>query len=207
MTGRGISDSESNSSGDDSWIADEDGSIPDKEDDTEVVMKGFAPVDNSEQYAEASDLSNNLSNMYLRNSGNSGGVKRYSITKDHTYMIYDFIQDRKHYCIVDIFVPSMGRDKFTPNVMPGGNRLSIGMVSPKFFFQYDRLKMANMLNVGFNENSHKAIAFEQALRDMRRYLKVKKGGEVLGEDMIIPLPFRCDQHSAMGSPLIREQGS
>ena len=88
----------------------------------------------------------------------------------------------------------MRRDKFTPNVMPWGNRLSIGMVSPKFFFQYDRLKMANMLNVGFNENSHKATAFEQALRDMRRELKVKKGGEVSGEDMIIPLPFRCDQH-------------
>ena len=73
MTGRGISHSESDSSGDDSWIADEDGSIPDKEDDTEVVMKGFSPIDNAEQYAEVSDLSNNLSSMYLRNSGKSGG--------------------------------------------------------------------------------------------------------------------------------------
>jgi len=97
-------------------------------------MKGFDPIDNTEQYAEVSDLSNNLSSMYLRNSGNSGGVKRYSITKDHTYMIYDVMQNRKHYCIVDIFVPSMGRNKFTPKVMPGGNKLSIGMVSPTFFF-------------------------------------------------------------------------
>ena len=121
-------------------------------------------------------------------------MKRYSITKDHTYMIYDFMQDRKHYCIVDVFVSSMGRDKFTPKVMSGGNKLSIGMVSPKFFFQYDRLKLANILNVGFNENSHKATAFEEALRDMRKELKVKKGGEISGEDIIIPLPFRCDQH-------------
>ena len=51
--------------------------------------------------------------------------------------------------------------------------------------------MTNMLNVGFNENSHKATAFEKALRDIRRELKVKKGGEVSGGDMIIPLPFRC----------------
>jgi len=29
---------------------------------------------------------------------------------------------------------------------------------------------------------------------MRRDLKVKKGGEVSGEDIIIPLLFRCDQH-------------
>ena len=118
-------DSASDSSVDDSWIADENGTLPDKEDDTEVVMKRFAPIENTEQYADVSDLSNNLSSIYLRNSGNSGGVKRYSITKDHTYMIYDFIQDRKYYCIVDIFVPSMGRDKFTPKVMPGGNKLSI----------------------------------------------------------------------------------
>ena len=164
MTEKETTDSASDNSGDDSWIADEDGYIPDKEDDTEVVVKGFAPIDNTEQYAEVSDLSNNLSSMYLRNSGNSGGgkgVKRYSITKDHTYIIYDFMKDREHYFIVDILIPSMGRDKFTPKVMPWGNKLSIGMVSPKFFFQYDRLKMANMLNVGFNENSHKTTAFEK----------------------------------------------
>ena len=88
----------------------------------------------------------------------------------------------------------MGRDKFTPKVMPWGNKLSIGMVSPKFFFQYDRLKIANMLNVGFNKNLHKATAFEKVLRDMRIELKVEKGGEVSGENMIIHLPFRCDQH-------------
>ena len=73
MTEKGTTDSASDSSGDDSWITDEDGTILDKEDDTEVVMKGFAPIDNTEQYAEVSDLSNNLSSMYLQNSGNSGG--------------------------------------------------------------------------------------------------------------------------------------
>ena len=54
--------------------------------------------------------------------------------------------------------------------------------------------MAKMLNAGFNENLHKATAFEKTLRDMCRELKVKKGGEISGGDMIIPLPFRCDQH-------------
>ena len=91
MTEKGTTDSASDSSADDFWIADEDGTIPDKEDDTEVVMKGFAPIDHTEQYAEVSDLSNNLSSIYLRNSENNEGVKRYSITKDHTCMIYDFI--------------------------------------------------------------------------------------------------------------------
>ena len=49
--------------------------------------------------------------------------------------------------------------------------------------------MANMLNVGFNENLYKATAFEKALRDMRRELKVEKDGEISGVNMIIPLPF------------------
>ena len=78
--------------------------------------------------------------------------------------------------------------------MPGGKKLSIGMVNPKFFFQYDRLKMANMRNTSFNKNSHRATAFEKALSDMRRNLQVKKGGNVSRSDMIIPLPFRRDQH-------------
>ena len=51
-----------------------------------------------------------------------------------------------------------------------------------------------MLNMNFNDKSHKATAFEKALCDMRRELKVKKGGEVSGEDIIIFLPFRCDHH-------------
>ena len=82
--------------------------------------------------------------MYLRNSGNSGGRGEEIQYYEGSY--------------VDLFVPIMGRDKVAPKVMPGGNKLSIGMVSPKFFFQYDMLKMANILNVGFNENSHKVTA-------------------------------------------------
>jgi len=98
---RGTTGSSSDSSVDDFWIADEDGTLPDKEDDTGVVIKGSDSIDHTEQYVEVFDLSNNLIYMYLRNSGNSGRVKRYSITKDHTYMIYDFMQDRKHYCNLD----------------------------------------------------------------------------------------------------------
>ena len=84
---RGTTDSSSNSSVDNSRLSNEDGTLPGEEDNTEVVMKGFAPIDHTEEYAEVPDLSNNLSSMYLQNSGNSGGVKIYSITKDHTYMI------------------------------------------------------------------------------------------------------------------------
>ena len=68
------------------------------------------------------------------------------------------------------------------------------MVIPKFFFQYDRLELANMRNASFNKHSYKATAFKKGLRDMRRELKVKKDDDVSGGDMIISLFFRCDQH-------------
>ena len=77
--------------------------------------------------------------------------------------------------------------------MPGGNKLSIGMVSPKLFSQYDRLEMANMRNSRLNENSHNATVFEKSLRDIRKEFKVKKRGDSWGENMIIPLSFECDQ--------------
>ena len=77
-----------------SWIANEDGTLLDVEDITEIVMKIVTLIDNDEEYAKFSDLSNNLSFINLRNSK---GVKTCIITKDHTYMLCDFIQDRKHF--------------------------------------------------------------------------------------------------------------
>ena len=48
---RRTTDSSSDSSVDNSWITDEDGTLPGDEDDTEIVMKRFTPIDNEEEYA------------------------------------------------------------------------------------------------------------------------------------------------------------
>ena len=42
-----MADSSSDSSVDIFWLSDEDGTRPGKEDDMEVVMKGFAPIDHT----------------------------------------------------------------------------------------------------------------------------------------------------------------
>ena len=83
-------------------------------------------------------------------------------------MIYDYIHDKKKYCQVDILVPSMGRDKFGPKVNPGGRKLAISMVCSSLIFRYDRLEMANKQSKSFNQNTHKATAFEEAFRKMRK---------------------------------------
>ena len=68
-------------------------------------------------------------------------------------MVYDFIQNKKCFSVVDILVPSMGRDIFYPKVIPGGKKLSIGMGCPDFFFKYDSLEMVNKYNKNYNHNS------------------------------------------------------
>jgi len=49
-------------------------------------------------------------------------------------MVYDFIQSKPRFCVVDILVPSIGGGKFIPKVIPEGKKLSIGMVYPDFYF-------------------------------------------------------------------------
>ena len=157
---------EEESSEDESWTAKE-ASVDD-----ETAMRGFETIDPDERYAEVSYLSDNLGSMSL------GNPKRYNITKDQTFMVYDYIHNTKKYCQVDILVPSMGRDKFGPKVIPGGRKLAISMVCPSFFFGYDRLKMANQQQRGFNQNTHKVTAFAEALRKMRKELNVRKAGDI-----------------------------
>ena len=43
-------DSSSDSSVDNSWITNENGTLPGDEDDTEIIMKGFTPIDDNEEY-------------------------------------------------------------------------------------------------------------------------------------------------------------
>ena len=174
-------ESEEDSSEDDSWTAKEASG------DDETVMRGFETIDPDERYAEVSNLSENFGSMSV------GNPKKFNISKDQTFMVYDYIQDKKKYRQVDILVPSMGRDKFGPKVNPGGKKLNISMVCPSFFFRYDRLEMANMQTKSFNQNTHKATAFEEALRKMRKELNVRKGGDISGPDLVISLPFSCEE--------------
>ena len=86
-------------------------------DDDESAMKGFESIEPEERYVEVSNLSENFNTMSV------GNPKRFNLAKDQTFMLYDFIHDKKKYCQVDVLVPSMGRDKFGPKIIPGGKKL------------------------------------------------------------------------------------
>ena len=61
------------------------------------------------------------------------------------------------------------------------------------FFQYDRLNLANERDSEFNDNTHKANGFKRTLRRIRIELCIKKRNEVFGDDVITPLPFKCEE--------------
>ena len=76
-------ESEEDSSEEDSWTAKEVSG------DDETVLKGFETIDPEERYAEVSILSDNFSSMSV------GNLKKFNITKDPTFMVYDYIHDKK----------------------------------------------------------------------------------------------------------------
>ena len=56
------------SSEDELWVANEDGTYPGDEDDTYQVMKDFATISSNEGQTEFSDLYNNFNSLSVRNS-------------------------------------------------------------------------------------------------------------------------------------------
>ena len=85
-------------------------------------MKDFETIDPEKRYVDVSNFPDNFCSMSV------GNPKKYNIAKDQTFMIYDYIHDKKKYYQVDIFIPSMARDKFDPKVIPRGKKLAISMV-------------------------------------------------------------------------------
>ena len=67
-------------------------------------MKGFETIDPEERYVEVSNLSDNFVSMSV------GNPKKFNIAKDQTFMVYDYIRDKKKTCQKDVLVPNMGRD-------------------------------------------------------------------------------------------------
>ena len=76
-------ESEEDSSEKDSWTAKEVSG------DDETVLKGFETIDPEERYTEVSILSENFSSTSV------GNIKKFNITKYPTFMVYDYIHDKK----------------------------------------------------------------------------------------------------------------
>ena len=78
------------------------------------------------------DISSRFSNMTLKGAPvKSGGC--FNVSEEPTWSLYDFVQNDKHYCCVDLLILAMGRDKFRPRVSVNGRKVMVEMAKPKFF--------------------------------------------------------------------------
>ena len=91
-----------------------------------------------------------------------------------------------------MIVLAIGRDKHRTRVARRDRKVIFGLVKPKFFY-YEILRIANETNSDFNGNTHKATAFKKASRGMRKAVDIKKGDEIVGGEISIIFPFRCEE--------------
>lgn len=166
---------------------------PDKESDEELeydddefddfIDKGGDEVED--------DMLSKFSSMTLKGAPvKSGGC--FNVSEEPTWLIYDFVQNDKHYCCVDVLTLTMGRDKFRPRVSANGRKVMVEMVKPKFFFGYERMENYHSNDSSFNGNTHKANAFKAVLKETRKTMKVRRGQEITGKELTINLPFQCE---------------
>ena len=76
------------------------------------------------------------------------------MSEEPTWLLYDFVQNNKHYCCIALLTLTMGRDKFRPRVSANGQKVMVEMVNPKFFFDYERLYNFHSNASNFNGNTH-----------------------------------------------------
>ena len=187
------------------------GSLSSLQQDETDCDSDFAPAEESDEDLEfdeeddlieggmafgGTDLASRLGRVSLNGTNNATVHKNipscYNVSEELTWLIYDYVEENNHYCCVDIMTLAMGRDKFRPRVSTNGRKVMVEIVKPKFFFEYERLENINAHNSSFNVNTHKATAYKAALKEMRKSLGVRKGEEITGPELVIPLPFQCE---------------
>ena len=104
------------------------------------------------------------------------------MSEEPTWLLYEFVQNDKYYCCVDLLTLTMGRDKFRPRVSANGRKVMVEI----------RLKNFHSNDSNFNGNTHKTNAFKAVLKETRKTLKVRRGQEITGPELTITLPFQCE---------------
>jgi hypothetical protein len=93
---------------------------------------------------------------------------------------------------VQVFVPTLPRDSFVPDIVDGGNKLEIKIQVPPFFVDENRIIASNACVDGFNHNTHLAQAFKTSCEEI-----VAPHGmminNIFGQSIEIAMPFLCEE--------------
>jgi hypothetical protein len=107
------------------------------------------------------------------------------------YILYTYIEDDLRMITIDFLVIGQSQSAYRPRVISDGYGFQLGMVVPNFFAQEDRLQIAHGLDLGFNEDTHKATALREMVAKYTGNLDPEE--PLMGEPMQIKLPFKVEE--------------
>ena len=107
------------------------------------------------------------------------------------YQKYDYIESNRRHVTIDFLAMTMNQSYFRPKVAAAGRELHLGCVVPAFFADQERLMLANSGD-GFNENTHKATAYQQVTKEVLNKYGWNDHDEILGTPQVVPLDFECE---------------
>jgi hypothetical protein len=169
-----------------------DYSEEDYEEDLAEEVEDCKPAPSEKAEFVVEDLDEAFCTMTISKPSSSTAItKTASLGFQFPYIMYSYIEDRRHCVSIDFLVIGMGKANFRPKVVQNGKVFQLGMVIPDFLVDTNRLQVANEGDKGFNRRTHKATAFEEIVAK----ITANHDGEepLLGEPMKIALPIQCEE--------------
>jgi hypothetical protein len=95
--------------------------------------------------------------------------KKYNMGFHNPYIMYQYVEEDGNQLVsIDVLVPCVHHRFIRPSsIHSSGMYFDLGIVVPGLFWQADRLLAANKEEGGFNKNTHKTAAFQQAAKKIQ----------------------------------------
>jgi hypothetical protein len=130
------------------------------------------------------DISSRLFEM------NIGGIPLWSMDFSLPYILSVYNADLDQMVRVDVFVPTLPREFFIPDIMAGGQKMQVKIQVPPFFPDERRVIQSNEGVDGFNHNTHQAQSFKD---QCERIVSAHGMMAIYGRPMEISMPFVCEE--------------
>jgi hypothetical protein len=117
--------------------------------------------------------------------------KRFSMAFQCPFILYDYVNDGRKVVSVDFLIPPVHRRHVRLKIREDGSALEFSIVVPSGFTDPGRLMAAHTYKAGFNQNSHKATAFQFAAREIVKTCS-NEFDEIIVGKQVVKLPFKCE---------------
>ena len=137
--------------------------------------------------------------METRNPAGRSGSNPFSCFSTFfsvPFVCYDYIRGSERMVTVDLLVPLLHKDQFRIKVHSSGWFLEVFTVVPTFFFNPDRLLLANP---NYTRDTQRVASLQASCNQVTKYFKDSKTGDILcATPQRIRLPFKVKRAIAGG---------